>query len=334
MKRLATLLLSIGASAVHAQPAKDSRAEWAGRWRPSDPKLHATLAITDVSPAGFAVEWDEGVGDQGVRDEGTATWTAAGRARFAGAGCKLTLARGADDTLTATVAAESCFNWASPGKVTLVREEAAAAGADCTRAKSPVERAVCADPTLAAAEARVAALQREKLRAHGGGIAAGERRYLDRRAGRCTDEASMRDCVLREQGRRLLELHAWPASPFTPDGRPEVGVLLAILKDDSGRALSGLHELLGGILGGAPTRFVLAFHEDEDGVWLDGCDASEDGGAACARQTYVAFLRNGEIWAASADDRNITIVPAPAKDQALPASLQDFARGPRKSPPR
>lgn len=331
---LAALLLAAQAAAV---PAQERTAQWAGAWRAADPKLHATLAITDVSPAGFTVAWDEGVGDQGVRETGKAGWTAGGRARFAGTACKLTLARGADDTLTATVAAESCFNWASPKTVAFVRADAATSASDCAQAKTPGLRAACTDPELAAIARRLDASFREKLAQHGGGVAASQRRFEERRDTRCGAEAEPRDCLLRESGRRLLELRAWPAPPFAPDGRPEVGVLLAILKDDAARPASGLHELLAGFLGGSPARFALAFHEDEDGVWLAGCDMPAEGapaGAACPRQSYVAFLRNGEIWAASADAQNITITPPPAKDQTLPASLHAFARGPEKPQPQ
>jgi hypothetical protein len=332
MKQFAIGLLAVGLPVgAHAQGAKAPHDQWAGRWRAEGAKLHATLAITEVTPAGFTVQWDEGVGDQGVREKGAATWIAAGRARFKSAGCTLTLARGTGDTLTATVAAESCFNWASPGKVALVREEAATAGADCTKTTTPIERAVCADPELAAAETQVAAVQREKLARHGGGIAATERRYLDRRNARCADEQGRRDCLLREHGRRLLELRAWPASPFLPDGRPELGVLQAILRDDATRDASGIKQLVAGMVGSAPAAITLALNQDEEGIWLAGCDRVDGAVPAmpdCPRAHYIAFLKNGETWAARTRDKEITVAPSPAKDQALPASLHAFARGP------
>jgi uncharacterized protein len=320
-----------------AQAPQEPREAWAGRWRAEGGKLHATLALTEVTPAGFAVEWDEGVGDQGLRAKGAATWITGGRARFKSAGCTLTLARGTGDTLTATVAAESCFNWASPAKLTFVREEAAAAAADCTKATTPIERAVCADPDLAAAEQRLAAVQREKLGRHGGGIAATERRYLDRRNARCADEQGQRDCLMREYGRRLLELRAWPAPPFDPaTGRPELGVLRAILRDDAAREASGINELVAGLVGGAPGAIQLTLDQDDEGIWLSGCDRV-DGTAPqapdCPRAHYIAFLKNGETWAARTHDKEITVAPSPAKDQALPASLHAFARGPEKVPP-
>lgn len=327
----AVLALALTADAA---PRDERAARWTGAWRAEDPKLHATLAITDVDARGFALAWDEGVGDQGVREKGPATWIAGGRARFKSAGCTLTLARGTGDTLTATVAAESCFNWASPGKITLVREEAAAAvGADCTKAATSVEQAVCADPDLAAAERRLAALQREKLGRHGGGIAATERRYLDRRQALCGAAEQPRDCLLREYGRRLLELRAWPASPFLPDGRPELGVLQAILRDDATRDASGINELVAGMAGGAPDAIALALNQDDEGIWLSGCDRV-DGIVApapdCPRAHYVAFLKNGETWAAWAKDKEITVAPSPAKDQPLPVSLHAFALAPGK----
>ena len=318
-----------------AGPADARAVQWAGSWRAEDPKLHATLSITDVDAKGFALGWDEGVGDQGVREKGTATWIAGGRARFAGAGCKLTLSRGTDERLTATVAAESCFNWASPGKVTFVRAEAAA-GADCTKAGTPIERAICTDPDLAAAEKRLAAVQREKLSRHGGGIAATERRYRQRRDARCAEAEGQRDCLLREYGRRLLELRAWPAAPFLPDGRPELGVLQAILRDDATRDTSGINELVAGMVGGPPEAIALTANQDEEGIWLSGCDRVEGAappGPDCARAHYIAFLKNGETWAARTHDKEITVAPSPAKDQALPESLHAFARGPEKAPP-
>jgi uncharacterized protein len=334
---VSVLAVALALAQGAAAPA-DARVQlWTGSWRAEGPKLHATLAITEVTAAGFALEWDEGVGDQGVRETGTATWIAGGRARFAGAGCKLTLAPEADGRLSATVAAESCFNWASPGKVTFVREDAAAAaGADCTKAGTPIERTICTEPDLAAAEKRLAAVQREKLSRHGGGIAATGRRYLQRRDARCAEEQGRRDCLLREYGRRLLELRAWPAAPFLPDGRPELPVLQAILRDDEARSTSGINELVAGLVGGAPEAIALAFNQDEEGIWLSGCDRA-DGAAPqapdCPRGHYIAFLKNGETWAARTHDKEITVAPAPAKDQALPASLHAFARGPERPPP-
>lgn len=336
MRSLALAVALLCSTSALAQAPKEPPEAWAGRWRAEGTKLHATLAITEVTPAGFTVQWDEGVGDQGVREKGTAAWVAGGRARFKSAGCTLTLARGTGDTLTATVTAESCFNWASPGKVTLVREEAAAAGADCAQATTPIERAVCADPELAAVEARLAAVQREKLARHGGGIAATERRYLDRRDVRCADETGRRDCLLREYGRRLLVLRAWPAAPFLPDGRPELGVLQAILRDDAARETSGINELVAGMVGSAPAAITLALNQDEEGIWLAGCDRVDGVVLAmpdCPRAHYVAFLKNGETWAARTKDKEITVAPSPEKDQALPASLHAFARGPEKAPP-
>jgi uncharacterized protein len=338
MRSLAVAVGLLWSTSALAQTPPEPREAWAGRWRAQDAKLHATLAIAEVTPTGFAVEWDEGVGDQGVRAKGAATWIAGGRARFKSAGCTLTLARGTGDTLTATVAAESCFNWASPGKLAFVREEAAnAAVADCAKATAPIERAICADPDLAAAEQRLAAVQREKLGRHGGGIAATERRYLDRRNARCADERGQRDCLLREYGRRLLELRAWPAPPFDPaTGRPELGVLQAILRDDAARDTSGIDELVAGMVGSAPAVILLALNQDEEGIWLSGCDRVEGAVPAmpdCPRAHYIAFLKNGEIWAARTHDKEITVAPSPAKDQALPASLHAFARGPEKAPP-
>jgi len=328
-------LLAVALALTQGTTPADARAlQWAGAWRAQGPKLHATLAIADVGATGFTVAWDEGVGDQGVREKGAAKWIAGGRASFTSAGCKLTLARGTGDTLTATVAAESCFNWASPGKVTFVREEAAAAaGADCAKATSSVERAVCADPDLAAAEKRLAAVQREKLARHGGVIASTERRYLDRRNARCADELGQRDCLLREYGRRLLELRAWPAAPFLPDDRPELPVLQAILRDDAARATSGINELAAGMVGSAPEAIALALNQDDEGIWLSGCDRV-DGvvpqAPDCARAHYIAFLTHGETWAAWAKDKEITVAPSPAKDQPLPASLHAFALAPGK----
>jgi uncharacterized protein len=332
---LAVSLLAVALALTQGTAPADARAvQWAGAWRAEGPRLHATLAISDVGAAGFTVEWDEGVGDQGVREKGAAKWLAGGRASFTSAGCKMTLARGADDRLTATVAAESCFNWASPGKVTFVREEAAqGAGADCAKALTPIDRAICADPDLAAAERALAAVQREKLSRHGGGITATERRYLQRRDARCAQAEGQRDCLLREYGRRLLELRAWPAAPFLPDGRPELPVLQAILSEDTTRGSSGINELVAGLVGGTPQAITLTLNQDDEGIWLSGCDRV-DGAATqapdCPRAHYVAFLNNGETWAAWAKDKEITVAPSPAKDQPLPVSLHAFALAPGK----
>jgi uncharacterized protein len=335
-----TVLALALAAALAADAPPDERARrWEGAWTSPDPKVHATLAIADVSPAGFALEWDEGVGDQGVRAKGRAGWMAGGRARFASAGCTLTLALGPDDRLTATIAPESCFNWASLRTVAFARAGADTPAADCTKVEAPLARAICADPDLAAAERKLAAVQREKLGRHGGGIAATERRYLERRDARCGEEKAPRDCLLREYGRRLLELRAWPAPPFDPaTGRPELGVLEAILRDDAARSGSGINELVAGLVGGAPDAIALAPNQDEEGVSFSGCDRTAAAeapaaGGACAKQHYVGFFRNGETWAAWADAKTITIAPAPEKDQALPASLHAFARGQEKRDP-
>ncbi|MET0553166.1 MAG: hypothetical protein ABW221_09020 [Vicinamibacteria bacterium] len=331
----AHVLAVVLALAQGAAPGDARALQWTGAWRADGPKLHATLVIADVDAKGFAVSWDEGVGDQGVRERGTAAWIAGGRARFTSAGCKLTLAREADGRLTGTVATESCFNWASPGKVTFVREDAAPAGADCAKATTSIDRALCADPDLGAAARRLAVLQREKLSRHGGGIAASERRSLDRRQALCGEAPQPRECLLREFGRRMLELHAWPAAPFLPDGRPELGVLQAILRDDAARPASGIRELVAGIVGGAPDDITLALNQDDEGIWLSGCDRVDGAvppAADCTRAHYVAFLKNGETWAAWTKDKEITVAPSPEKDQALPASLHAFARGQEKPP--
>ena len=78
MRALAMAVRCCRSTTLFAQSPKAPREGWAGRWRADDAKLHATLAIADVDAKGFAVEWDEGVGDQGVREKGTATWIAGG----------------------------------------------------------------------------------------------------------------------------------------------------------------------------------------------------------------------------------------------------------------
>ena len=188
------------------------------------PKLHATLAIADVD-----VERLRGRVGRGRRRPGRAreaagpTWIAGGRARFTSAGCTLTLARGTGDTLTATVAAESCFNWASPGKVTLVREEAAPPAPTARRRPRPIERAVCADPgprgRPRSAWRRCSARSSPAMAAASPPPSAATSTDATR-AARTSRDGATASCASTAGG--CSSCARGPASPFLPDGRPEL----------------------------------------------------------------------------------------------------------------
>lgn len=348
----AALLLTAGtvAGANRGGPGSpDLVREWTGAWKAADPEVYATFEITDVGAAGFTLEWDEGVGIQGVKERGQATWTGADRARFASEQCTLDLARGAAGRLEATVAEESCFNWSSRATLTFVRADAPVhqrTSFDCGRAGTRVERAVCADRDLAAAD-RVLADAYESVRRRAGGrgaaIQAAQRRWVAERDRDCGALTDPHRCILLAYGRRILEVRAWPRAPFDAEGRPNVDVLTEVLQSGGARPVSGIRELTAGYVGGIPDEMSLDLHREPDGIWLSGCDAPDRSrgfdpqGIGCGRQHYVAFLRNGEIWAAWADADGVAIVPPPKAGQRLPASLLDFQENhgpPDDDPPR
>ena len=70
------------------------------------------------------------------------------------------------------------------------------------------------------------------------------------------------------------------------------------------------------------------------GIAFSGCDEPDmrrgwdPRGRGCGRTHYVAFLRNGETWAAWGDADGVKIVPAPKPRQKLPASLEAYKEDP------
>lgn len=330
---LAAAFLLAVAPAGDPRPAGRDPRGWEGRWKTTDPEVYATLEITRVAAAGFAVVWDENVGIQGVHEEGRATWTRPQAARFAGDRCTLTLSRIEGDRLRAAIEADSCFNWSNHDTLTFVREGVAVherTSFDCAKATTAVERAVCADRDLAAADRLLAETYRETRKRAGDGVVAGQRRFVSDRDRECGALKEPRNCILLAYGRRLLALRAWPRAPFGADGRPDVDVLDAALRDAPALPRSGIREFTAGTVGGTPDEMSLELHRDATGIWLSGCDEPDRSrgfdphGIGCGRQHYVAFLRNGETWAAWADADGVTIVPNPRASQPLPDSLLDF----------
>ena len=142
-------------------------------------------------------------------------------------------------------------------------------------------------------------------------------------------------CLLRAYGRRLLELRAWPEAPFGPGDRPDVAVLTRVLvtKGDA-IARTGLAELAAGLVGGIPNEMDLEPRAEPAGIACSGCDEPDPArgwdprGRDCGRTHYIAFLRNGETWAAWADADSVTIAPTPKTRQKLPVSLEEFREDP------
>ena len=78
----------------------------------------------------------------------------------------------------------------------------------------------------------------------------------------------------------------------------------------------------------------LAPRAEPAGIAFSGCDEPDGSrgcdprGRNCGRTHYIAFLRNGETWAAWADADGVKIVPAPKPGRKLPASLEAFREDP------
>ena len=90
------------------------------------------------------------------------------------------------------------------------------------------------------------------------------------------------------------------------------------------------------MVGSAPGAITLALNQDEEGIWLAGCDRVDGAVAGDAGLPAGPLHRVPEErrdLGGPAHDKEITVAPSPAKDQALPASLHAFARGPEKAPP-
>ena len=268
------MMMPLGALALllaaQAAPA-DARAAWAGAWKCADPTVYATLVIRDIGNAGFTLEWDENVGINGTRVEGSAQWRPGGRAELVADRCQLMLTHTKDDRLLATMPEGSCFTWSSHGELVFVREDVAVhekASFDCRKAATPVERAICADRDLAEADRQLSSAYKTTV-AHAADarerLAAAQRAWIARRDRDCGALAEKDGCLLRAYGRRLLELRAWPEAPFGPDDRPDVAVLTRVLvtKGDDAIARTGLAELTAGLVGGIPAEMDLAPRGDE-----------------------------------------------------------------------
>jgi uncharacterized protein YecT (DUF1311 family) len=329
--------------ALLAAQAAPTGASWAGTWKCADPEIYATIVIRDVGEAGFTLEWDENVGIKGTRAEGPARWRPGGRAEFIAERCELTLTHTKDDRLLATMPENSCFGWSSHTKLAFVREDVTVyekASFDCRKAATPVERAICANRDLAEADRQLSSAYKTTVARAAEGrerLATAQRAWIARRDRDCVRPAERESCLLRAYGRRLLELVAWPEAPFGPGDRPDVAVLTRVLvsKGDDAIARTGLSELTAGLVGGIPAEMDLEPRADEPaGLAFSGCDEPDPArghdprGRNCGRTHYVAFLRNGETWAAWADADGVTISPVPKPRQKLPASLQAYQDDP------
>jgi hypothetical protein len=337
-----TPLTALALVLAQAAPA-DPRAAWAGTWKSDDATIYATIAIRDVGDAGFTLQWDENVGINGTRAEGPARWRPGGRAEFVADRCELTLTLTKDDRLLATMPDGSCFGWSNHESLTFVREDVtvyAKASFDCRRATTRVERAICADRDLAEADRQLSsAYQTTAARARDGRerLAAAQRAWLARRDRECGPLSRPAPCLLRAYGRRLLELVAWPDAAFGPGDRPDVAVLTRVLisRGDDAIARTGLSELAAGLVGGIPAEMDLDPRTDEPaGLAWSGCNWSDPSrgwdpvGRNCGHTYYIAFLRNGETWAARGDADGVEIEPKPKPRQKLPASLEAYKEDP------
>jgi uncharacterized protein len=348
-----TLFAALALALAQAAP-ENPRAAWAGTWKSDDPTIYATIVVRDVGDAGFTLEWDENVGINGTRAAGPAHWRPGGRAEFVADRCELTLTRTRDDRLLATMPDGSCFGWSNHERLTFVRESVTVyerASFDCRKAATPVERAICADRDLAEADRQLSSAYRTTAAGAGAGhgrLAAAQRAWLARRDRECGALSKTGACLLRAYGRRLLELRAWPDAPFGPGDRPDVAVLTRVLvsKGDDAVARTGLSELAAGLVGGIPAEMDLTPRTDEPaGIAFSGCNWADPSrgwdpvGRNCGHTSYIAFLRNGETWAARGDADGVEIEPKPRPRQKLPASLEAYEEDPwppdeEAAPPR
>jgi uncharacterized protein len=328
------LLATVQAATPAPVRAADPRsAAWAGVWKPTDPASPARLTILAVDATGVTLDVDEGLGRHGQREQGAAAWAGTDRVRLGLSDCAgtLTLRPGGRWGTEIHAAFEGCFI-ESDAELVFIREEVRLdhpTSFDCARAEGPLERAICADERLAAADRRLARVYQATLGRAGerkDEVRRSQRAWLALRQRTCRAGGALVGCIMESIGHRLLELRAWPDPAFRANGQPDVAVVTRVLTTPPDAvADSGVRELLCGTVPCDPATLTLGVYPERGGVavmgWTLG-NSNETSGV------YVAFRADGSIWTSAWSPVRYgdpaTVTPRPKRGQRLPESLESF----------
>jgi uncharacterized protein len=329
------LLVAVQAATPAPPPADPRSAGWTGVWKTTDPAESARLTVLEANAAGLTLYLDEGLGQRGQSERGTAAWVGADRARLGLRECEgtLTLRQGGRWGAEIRADFEGCFI-ESFEEVVFIREEVRRdhpTSFDCTGAEGPLERAICSDGQLAAADRRLARVYQATLDRAGDrkdDVRRDERAWLKRRARGCRALADPADCIMESIGRRLLELRAWPDAAFRANGHPDVGVITRVLTTGADAiADSGVREMICGRVPCDPEPMTLGVYPERGGVTLMGWTL---GGDTYTQAVYLGFRSDGAIWSSAwnpgrndADDP-APVLPRPKRGQRVPESLRTF----------
>ena len=312
---------------------------WKGVWKPTDPASFARLRILTADTSGLTIDVDEGLGKRGQRQQGAAAWAGTDRVRLGLSDCTgtLTLVPGGRWGVEIHAAFEQCFMGFE--QVVFIREEVRRdhpTSFDCAAAEAPLERAICGDATLAAADRRLARVYQATLGRAGDrkhAVRRDERAWLARRARTCRAVAEPAGCILESIGRRLLELRAWPDTAFGASGQPAVAVITRVLTTaPDAVADSGVREMLCGRAVYSrvecdPEGLTLAVYPEPGGIavmgWTLGTSYETAG-------LYLGFRSDGPIWSSvwgpggRGEGGPADVAPRPRRGQRLPESLRSF----------
>ena len=308
---------------------------WKGVWKPTDPASPARLTIVTVDATGITLDLDEGLGKHGQRQQGAAAWAGTDRVRLGLSDCAGTLTLVPEGRQGAEVRAdfERCFLGGFEQHI-FIREEVRLdhpTSFDCAAAEGPVERAICGDEHLAAADRRLARVYQATLARAGSRkdeVERDERAWLARRERTCRPVAEPAGCILESIGRRLLELRAWPDAAFHADGRPDVAVVTRVLTTGPDAvADSGVREMICGRTPCDPALLTLGVYPERGGVALMGWTL---GNSYETNGVYLGFHGDGAIWSSAWDPGGhgkadpAPVKPDPKRGQRLPDSLASF----------
>jgi uncharacterized protein YecT (DUF1311 family) len=321
---------------------------WIGEWKAADPNVYASLYIGKVDAAGVHVSYNEGTGINGLSFEAVAVRNG-DEARSTGK-CSLTLRlrraakpieRKLDAVFTGDCAAQSDVQ----GQIVYVPGDAPRyfkAGFDCIKAATPVEKAVCLDRGLAAADLtlteRYGALRKTLDKEQAAALQAGQREWIKARNALCDEKKPDRHCLRRMYGVRRLALAAWPVPATDAQWNPRFEALQAILAKKGRPDSEGLGDYLSGWF--APLEIFgvgdmnLGLLEGTPGVQMMGCSDPDPSqgfdpqGENCGRAAYVALLPNGQTWLAYAqrDDHTLHVYRpyGVSPKEPAPAGLAEF----------
>jgi uncharacterized protein YecT (DUF1311 family) len=316
--------LALAAALLLAAPAWAQQSAWQGTWKTKDPNVleHLLLEINGLTPEGFSVSFDEGVGSHGRRGGGAARFVGAAKAsaalEYAGQRCELTLTlRGHE------LSASGCPLGSDGASADVVLVPASTrriftAGFNCARARGALPNRICSERSLADLDrsltetygklrVRLNKADQHRLRGE-------QRDWLIRRDGECGPmkerEPQVR-CLKRHYGSRLFGLRAWRDFRVHVPGDPDYAAVRAVA-DAAMAAGKAVPELLGmGLaawLNGYVEASVLESDEfaryeasaGEDWVAVSGTLAPRSGPkrdprAEGRRIVFAAHLRNG-LW--------------------------------------